>query len=427
MTELKIDDTQTNDNIIATLDTTTILQRNTNSLQTNMNLKRVTYYHTAPESNLLECSDKIHPNCITQQSIKSLINLNVNFNDIPIDYSKQKTENSNSKSLYSLSEKIPQLDINFSRIDPFCHEIHKIYASINSNDNTNTAIRFISYRHNLRAIAHIALFKLINFRMYDKCGLNVGIWRHGTDIMLENISEHDEELSLNTNTSPNFMYGFLLEHVLKLLSENKSVKKMEPMIVGLQRDEIRALNELQIGDIKMLVAAEMDAIMNGKVIEIKCCKIQTKKYWRKQSQIPDIADFKLLKYWTQCKFGGVDAVVIVFHEKGIVKKTKILNTEYIEKMFPRITNKCIKIVHDTLKWIKNIVMKLPEYSLYVLSFDTNNKRNSKFVLKNLVAKDTEKAVFDMLSNKEKNESNKLLKHGLVINPHTKQIELRTIL
>merc|ERR1712129_239893 len=117
----------------------------------------------------------------------------------------------------------------------------------------------------------------------------------------------------------------------------------------LQREEIRVLNELTFGnDIVCLCAAEMDGMTeSSELIEIKCSTIRT----RYNQKIPGIANSKLLKYWTQSRFGGVDSLVIAFHEQGIVQKTICMTTKELEAMFPVISAQCITLVHDVLQWM----------------------------------------------------------------------------
>ena len=445
--------------IIAKFDTKQLLQSKSKKLETNIELK--TFYHTNPAQKLLEFNDSIKPMMIKSEKIECL--LNMDFNEILINYSTLKNKEKNKskrrfiKTLYQ--QRPPKCCWNnTSRIDPFCHEITKIDKAMNdtniknNNNNNNNDInnddsksemnktRFITYRHNLRSIANVVLFKLAHMKIYESCGINIGIHRKGNDIFLENITE------LEVNNKPwfnvNCVYGFLLEHTLETLSNNDNdndekqiIEPMDYQKSCIDRNEIRALNQLTINnDISVLCAAEMDSIMtnndkdNTQIVELKCSKIATKRRFGKEPKVAGIPDFKLLKFWTQCRFGGVDSLIIAFHDgDGIISKTKTLNTKQIEALFPIITNKCIIMLYQILKWISNVVMKLPENNLYLLSFDTKNKENSEFVFKYLRSKQTEKQVFEILSEKNEDEKDKMLNHGLVINAKTKRIEIKTIL
>jgi len=432
--------------VIGKFDTKRILQKRTQK-DIEFQTKQLIYYHTDPVNKLLRFDDTIKPFLVKSDNIEWIKKLD--FNQIPIDYSTLKNKGQNNKKqrfVYSLSQQHPPKQCE-KRIDPFCYEIQKIDKEMKMNDNGNgnndnykdsktkkeEKIRFITYRHNLRAIANVVLSKLTRFRIFDKCGINIGIHRNGNDIILENISEVNEEKN-EPFSDVYSVYGYLLEHTLRSLSNNNSkdikgtnIKPMDYSKSCLNRDEIRSLNKLQIdNDIEILCAAEMDAITKSSIIELKCCKIQNIK-WRNKSKVPEIADFKLLKYWTQCKFGGVDSVVIAFHEKGIVQKTCTLTTSEIEALFPVITKKCVEMVHEILKWLRNIIIPLAENNLYLLSFDTNKQNNTEFILKYLSSKETEKKVFEILSDKNENVKDKLLNHGLIISPQTKKVELRKVL
>ena len=355
----------------------------------------------------------------------------MDFNSIPIDYStlKNKDEkNPKRKICPCLYEQYPPKHCwKMDRIDPFCYEIRKIVKSHNLINNNNKG-RFITYRHNLRAIANAALSKLTHFRIYEKCGINIGVYRNGKDIILENVSEL--EVNEQANFNKNGLYGYLLEHALEsLATADTNSKHLPPMEYQkcLKREETRALNELVIGeDIVCLCAAEMDAMMGkNKVIEIKCRTIQygNRRY---TSKIPEMNDAKLLKYWTQCRFGGVDSVVIAFHKNGIVQKTKTLTTEDMENMFPVITNKCIAMVHDVLKWLQKAVVDLPDNQLHLLSFDTKKQNNTTFILRRLRSKETEMKFFQMAADKNEKIRDKLLSRGLVMNVNHKQLEIRKV-
>eukprot|EP00483_Globobulimina_turgida_P005546 UN05556 len=236
-----------------------------------MDLKHILYYHTDPTNNLLQFNNGIKPLCAKSANIESLID--INLNQIPIHY-----PNNFIHSLYQ--QKPAKRYWNTTRIDPFCHEIKKIENEIKSNDDIQiqTRKRFITYRHNLRAISNVVLFKLTKMRIFDKCGINIGVHRNGNDIFLENITEFDEKAN-ESFFAINCTYGYLLEHTLESLANNNGeIEAMNYKKKCLDRDEIRALNQLQIGDIDILVAAEMDAIMNNKRIELKSCKMKSFKW-----------------------------------------------------------------------------------------------------------------------------------------------------
>eukprot|EP00484_Ammonia_sp_Unknown_P000275 CAMPEP_0197022228 /NCGR_PEP_ID=MMETSP1384-20130603/3134_1 /TAXON_ID=29189 /ORGANISM="Ammonia sp." /LENGTH=550 /DNA_ID=CAMNT_0042450231 /DNA_START=47 /DNA_END=1696 /DNA_ORIENTATION=- len=396
-------------------------------------IKLVTYYHTNPVHQRLEFDQATKPSLITSTGIDSLLKLDLNR--IPIDYSTLRdpnTQNTRSRQPKSLREQQPPASCcDTSRIDPFCYEIVKIDAKMKqkfaelhspdckdgdadhegSNDTeqeleqkekeeeqqkNQDRIRFITYRHNLRQIANAVLWKLGGLRIYDKTGVNIAVHRKANDIFLENIVEKDDNRQPSQFVA-NMVYGYLLEHVLEELSSSSTtaeepqkqqpveihtVKPMEYQHKCLERDEIRALNEIRIGqDIEVLCAAEMDAIISSEddddsvqVIEIKSSQINE----RNASRIDGIPDVKLMKFWTQCRFGGVDAVLVALQTNGIIQRTQMIQTEKLEKLFPLITSKCVQMVHDVLKWLKQSMMKLEERQLYVLSFDTNDWNNTKW-------------------------------------------------
>eukprot|EP01083_Nonionella_stella_P129288 392284_1 len=435
--ELKHDPSPT----IATFDTTAVLhphQSNETTKKPNIALRHLLCYHTDPTNSLLEFNEAIKPIQIHSQNISALTNIDLNH--IPIDYSTVKNRHTAyyKQNPYSLAQGQPPRHCwDTTRIDPFCREIQIIDKQIVRSYYQQHA-RFITYRHNLRAIANVVLFKLINLRIHDKCGINIGVHWNGNDIILENITEFDANQE-KQYFGANCVYGYLLEHTLESLSmTNKNQKGIEPMNYQrkcLDRDEIRALNEMQIGDdVTVLLAGEMDAMMKfpneikHRMIELKSSKIQT-GYWRSQSKIPDIANWKLLKYWTQCFFGGVDAVAIGFHREGIIQKTQVIRTQEIEAMFPVITKKCVQMVHQVLKWLQNTMPTLTQNKLYLLKFDTSDGHNTQFVLKHLSAKNTETRVFQMLASADRKAKDVLGmgNHGLIINPRTKQLELKQIL
>merc|ERR1719474_50392 len=200
---------------------------------------------------------------------------------------------------------------------------------------------------------------------------------------------------------------------------------------GLDRDEIRALNRLRVGgDVDCLVAAEMDAVMTDrgerKVIEIKSSRVLKRKRGRgRKSKMDGIWDWKLLKFWTQCKFGGVDAVLIAFHENGVVQRTELVDTAKLEQMFPNITSKCTGMVHGVLKWVRNVMREQPEHRLFHLAFRkrVDGRKNGTFELRRLTSDSVQKRVFAMLSGKESGANANVVTHGLVIDAQTHQINV----
>lgn len=415
--------------------------------------ERITYYHTNIETQLLEINSDVKPMEITWEGIKSL--QNIDYEEIAIDYSNVPTKISKLTGSHkwetpcSLSRRLPPKGCRaFQRRHPFCCEIGMIERMLPTRKDANSfkqtmpnGPRFITFRHNLRVIVNAALYCLGKTRIYDRNGINIGIHRgKGQDIYLENISTFGTAINGKKTTSfaVDMVYGYLLEHALESLSRKHDgdIGAMDYHRV-LDRNEIRALNVIRIGqDIECLCAAEMDAVMedeaNGqeKVIEIKSTKTNKKRRNNDCSKMKGISDSKLLKYWTQCRFGGVDAVLIAFHENGKVERTEIVDTVKLEKMFPIITAKCVKVLRGVLKWIQEIMLEQPEFTLYRLSFahSAHSKKNSKFVLHRLRSKETQKSIYELLSDaKDRTANERLQSKGLVINSRKGHIELKSIM
>merc|ERR1712087_83198 len=215
--------------------------------------------------------------------------------------------------------------------------------------NGSTKQRFITFRHNLRAICNIVLFHLGGLKIHDQCGINMVVHHNGSDIFLENVIELETKRSFFAVDS---VYGYVLEHLLDCASKNEYPNDgAMDYRKCVDRTEIRALNRMHIGsDIECLCAAEMDAVLRDdasdvdgcQVIEIKSNRIRSKNSkgtGGKCTKIKGIMDKKLLKYWTQCRFGGVDAVLIAFHRDGLIERTEMVKTSQLEAFFPNITRK----------------------------------------------------------------------------------------
>ena len=374
--------------------------------------------------------EDIKPMTITMNGIQCL--QNVDFKQIAIDYSNVPHHMKDDKMMNDpqcLSEQLPPPNCRmWNRTDPFVYEMVKVCNSIHLQRTMQKqeTPRFITFRHNLRAIANMTLYHLYGLRIYDRCGINIGIHRNGMNIFLENILEKKRE-----EWREEMIYGNLLEHTLEALC-TKSDGKIGAMDYQrvLDRNEIRAFNVVHLGeDIECLCAAEMDAVMkdeeNGqeKVIEIKSSKMRNVNH----SKMKGILDWKLLKYWTQCKFGGVDAVLIVFHENGVVQRTELVDTVKLEQFFPRITSKCIQMVYEVLKWIQNVMIKLPERTLHRLAFAKrkNDTKNTEIILQEVRSETTQEMVCMMLNGDEKSKE-ELLNHGLTIEPFTGVINVESV-
>merc|ERR1711879_169612 len=145
----------------------------------------------------------------------------------------------------------------------------------------------------------------------------------------------------------------------------------------------------------------------------------------KCSNIPGIVDIKLLKYWSQCKFGGVDSVLIALHRDGVVQRTERLDTAKLEQFFPDITRKCMKMVTSTLQWVRDAMLKLPEYKMYRLAFakSVNGRKNTKIELRQLSSEPTESKIGKWLNGENKSD---LLCHGLVMDSNSGQIVVDAI-
>jgi len=391
-----------------------------------MTAKLITFYEVNPVNRQLSVHEDIQPMAITMESVRSL--RHTDYGQIPIDYGNLRPELVNGIDLRnprSLSEQLPPSKCRqWDRIDPlaFCEIFEICHAlRLNQPSGNKQQSRVVTFRHNLRALANMALYQLSNLRIYDHCGINIGVHRVGTDIVLENVLEKKER-----RWSVDMVYGHLLEHCLQRAGGD------EAMDYGkvLDRTEIRSLNEMRFGDdVECLCAAEMDAVLCNdtgkmKVVEVK----STKTKGMTRSKMKGILDWKLLKYWTQCKFGGVDAVLIAFHKNGVIERTELVDTAKLEQMFPVITSKCIGMMHSVLKWIQSTMLRMPERTMYQLSFAKlmNGTKNEQIVLQHLQSDNITKERIKKFISTEA-QSKVRLNCGLVIDPHSGQIELERLL
>eukprot|EP01083_Nonionella_stella_P152649 489591_1 len=439
---------------IATFDINGILNESLESPPYKLNSNLLTYFHTDRAQTFLEHSN-ITPFEIKTETLTFCDSIKIDLNQIPINYEGIKNDNTKSSG-QSLNEQKPSVEtfdaIFGAQVSPLHTQIKHLLNTIrplpssssppnNSGDSSDTTpsnkpATFITFRRNLRCIASVILHKLNLMRIYDRTGINIAVFWNGTHVVLENIKEVNPNKK-HTPYNPFSLYGFLWEHTLHWLSNETTQTDVMDSITSMnvnkhaERDEIRALLQLKMDDnINIVCAAEMDCILRHndnapneclQVVELKCSTIVKPKQ-NKPNKIEGIRDGKLLKMWLQCYFGGVDKLIIAFHEAGVIQSIKQLNTVEIQSLFPMVTSKCIQMVHDVLLWLQETMTKAPVNSLYHLSFNTHWK-NTQFVLKPLsLTEMDQKEIIELMNSKTLDH----LKKGLTINAFTKEIQLTSI-
>lgn len=110
---------------------------------------------------------------------------------------------------------------------------------------------------------------------------------------------------------------------------------------------------------RIILAAEIDCQQGDKFLELKTSKVIANDKMRRSFE-----RYKLLKYWIQSFLVGTSTIVVGFHENGILKQIKKLETLKIPRMvkdYMWSANVCLNFADQVLNFLKMNVENGKQY------------------------------------------------------------------
>lgn len=229
--------------------------------------------------------------CRTIEKFTNILKDSVAHELFPVDENNNPLNFVNRRRRCTLENTIPICSNYDSR--PILSVHHKLLELFTIVKKPNI-IRVITNRHALRALA---TNKNQKFKMFSKV-LNVN-GEKLKFIVIQLIDEtlHDEKYKKNYETGFNLEQE-LLKDITKYLTFSATVKELK----------------LPSCTLEIYYTSQIDGFHNGKSIEIKAHKCKASKCISFPSDVQ-------IKYVLQCILGGVDDIIVGFHEKN---KKKLL-------------------------------------------------------------------------------------------------------